>query len=157
MNLLFISKISMFSWKKFISSKNNLCSALIDYMIQVPIINYNLRHFQKLANTKKNSVKMGLETILYHTPQLWNLVSIDIKDTLSLSTFKKKKIKSHVHTISDLDKLCGDSYSKWTHKRNSKEISNVKYFSVQDWVVITASKYILFCAALSAIVYLDCH
>ena len=81
----------MFSWKKFISSKNNLCSALIDYMIQVPIINYNLRHFQKLANTKKNSVKMGLETILYHTPQLWNLVSIDIKDTLSLSPFKKKK------------------------------------------------------------------
>ena len=62
-------------------------------MIQIRIINYTLRHFQKLANTKKNSVKMGLETILYHTPQLWNLVPIDIKDTLSLSTFKKKKKK----------------------------------------------------------------
>ena len=88
---------------------------LIDYMIQIRIINYTLRHFQKLANTKKNSVKMGLETILYHTPQLWNLVSIDIKDTLSLSTFKKKKKKkkkTHVHTITDLDKLCGDSSSK---------------------------------------------
>ena len=64
-------------------------------MIQIRIINYTLRHFQKLANTKKNSVKMGLETILYHTPQLWNLVSIDIKDTLSLSTFKKKKKKKN--------------------------------------------------------------
>ena len=57
---------------------------LIDYMIQIRIINYTLRHFQKLANTKKNSVKMGLETILYHTPQLWNLVPIDIKDNLFL-------------------------------------------------------------------------
>ena len=36
---------------------------------------------------------MGLETISYRAPQLWNLVPTDIKDALSLPTFKKK-IKS---------------------------------------------------------------
>ena len=62
-------------------------------MFQARKINYDLRHFHKIANTKKNSVKMGLETISYRAPQLWNLVPTDIKDALSLSTFKKK-IKS---------------------------------------------------------------
>ena len=33
---------------------------------------------------------MGLETISYHVPQLWNLVPKEIKDAPSLSTFKKK-------------------------------------------------------------------
>ena len=47
-------------------------------MFKVCKINYNLKHFRKLANTKKNSVKMGLETITYRAPQLWNLVPIEI-------------------------------------------------------------------------------
>ena len=62
-------------------------------MFQILKINNNLRHFQKFANTKKNSVKMGLETITYRAPQLWNLVPTDIKDAPSLSIFKEK-IKS---------------------------------------------------------------
>ena len=62
-------------------------------MFQVCKINYNLGHSQKIANTKKNSVKMGLETVSYHAPQLWNLVPTEIKDTPSLSIFKEK-IKS---------------------------------------------------------------
>ena len=36
---------------------------------------------------------MGLETISYCSPQLWNLVPTEIKDAQSLSTFKEK-IKS---------------------------------------------------------------
>ena len=32
---------------------------------------------------------MGLETITYSAPQLWNLVPTEIKDTLSLSIFKE--------------------------------------------------------------------
>ena len=59
-------------------------------MFQIPKINYNVRHFQKFANTKKNSVKMGLETITYRAPQLWNLVPTEIKDAPSLSIFKDK-------------------------------------------------------------------
>ena len=62
-------------------------------MFQVRKINYNLRHFQKFANTKKNLVKMGLVTITYRVPQLWNLVPKQIKDAPSLLIFKEK-IKS---------------------------------------------------------------
>ena len=33
---------------------------------------------------------MGHETITYRVPQLWNLVSTEIKDAPSLSMFKEK-------------------------------------------------------------------
>ena len=79
--------------KKLYKFENNLTPPLIDDIFQVRKINYNLRHFQKFANTKKNSVKMGLETITYRAPQLWNLVSTEIKNAPSLSIFKEK-IKS---------------------------------------------------------------
>ena len=49
--------------KEIYKSKNDLSPPLIDDVFQVRKINYNLRDFQKIANTKKNSVKMGLETI----------------------------------------------------------------------------------------------
>ena len=79
--------------KEIYKFQNNLSPPLIDDMFQVRKINYNLSHFQKFANTKKNSVKMGLETITYRAPQLWNLVPTEIKDVPSLSIFKEK-IKS---------------------------------------------------------------
>ena len=72
--------------------ENDLSPSLID-MFQVRKINCNLRHFQKFANIKKNSIKMGLETITYQAPQLWTLVPTEIKDAPSLSAFKEK-IKS---------------------------------------------------------------
>ena len=79
--------------KEICKTENDLSPPLIDDMFQVCKVNYDLRHFQKIANTKKDSVKMNLETISYLAPQLWNLVPTDIKDALSLSTFKMK-IKS---------------------------------------------------------------
>ena len=76
--------------KEIYKFENYLSPPLIDDMFQVLKINYSIYHFQKLANNKKNSGKMGLETISYYAFQLWNLVSTDIKDALSLSTFKEK-------------------------------------------------------------------
>ena len=48
--------------------EKDLSPALIDAMFQVCKINYNLRYFQKIANTKQKSVKVGLETICYRAP-----------------------------------------------------------------------------------------
>ena len=79
--------------KEIYKFENNLSAPLIDDMFQVRKINYNQRHFHKFANTKKNSVKMRLETITYRAPQLWNLLPTEIKDAPSLSIFKEK-IKS---------------------------------------------------------------
>ena len=70
--------------KEIYKFENNLSPLLADDMFQV---------LKKFANTKKNSVKMGLETITYGAPQLRNLVPTEIKDAPSLSIFKDK-IKS---------------------------------------------------------------
>ena len=61
MNPLFISKISML--KEIYKFENDLSPPLIDNVFQFRKINYNLSNFQKISNTKKYSVKMGLETI----------------------------------------------------------------------------------------------
>ena len=79
--------------KEIYKFENDLWMPLIDDMFQVSKTNYNLRLFQKFSNTKKNSLKMGLETISYHASRLWNLIPTVIKDAPSLSIFKEK-IKS---------------------------------------------------------------
>ena len=77
---------------------NDLSPPLINDMFQVRKVSYNLRDFHKNRKNKKKkkkkkTVKMGLETISYFALQLWNLVSTENKNVLSLSTFKEK-IKS---------------------------------------------------------------
>ena len=56
--------------KEIYEFENDLSPSLIDDMFQVRKINYDLRHFQKIANTKKTPVKMGLETLSYRASQL---------------------------------------------------------------------------------------
>ena len=59
-----------FLMKEIFKFGNDVSPPLIDHIIQVPKISYDLRHFQKIANTKKNLVKMGLEAMSYRAPQL---------------------------------------------------------------------------------------
>ena len=70
--------------KEIDTFEKHLSPLLIHEMFQVHTTNYNLRHFQKTANTKNNSVKMRLETISYHAPQLWNLIPTEIKDAFKM-------------------------------------------------------------------------
>ena len=49
--------------KELYKFENNLFPPLIDNIFQIRKLTYTLRHFQKFANTKEKSVKMGLETI----------------------------------------------------------------------------------------------
>ena len=67
--------------KEISKFENNLSPQLIDDMFHICKINYN--HFgisKKSQILKKNSIKMGLETITYRAPQLRNLVPTEIKD-----------------------------------------------------------------------------
>ena len=68
--------------KEIYKYKNDVCPLWTD-MFEAGKTNCNLLHFLKEANTNKNSVKMGLETISYCAPQLWNLVPRDAKDASS--------------------------------------------------------------------------
>ena len=51
---------------------------------------YNLQKFQELSTSTKNTVNFGMETISYRGPQLWNLISNNIKAEPTLELFKKK-------------------------------------------------------------------
>ena len=94
MNVLFIHQQNInILMKEIYKFENDLSLPLTDDMFQVCKTSYKLRHFQKIENSKKNSVKIGLETISYRAPQLWNLVPAEIEDTLAISIFKEK-IKS---------------------------------------------------------------
>ena len=51
---------------------------------------FNLKNFQQLASSMKKTTKMGLETISYCGPQLWNLVPQEIKESTPFLIFKDK-------------------------------------------------------------------
>ena len=76
--------------KEIYKFTNNLPPPIIDHMFQFRENSYNLRNFQQLASSTKKTTKMGLETISYHGPQLWNLVPQEIKESASFLIFKDK-------------------------------------------------------------------
>ena len=50
---------------------NNLNRPIIDFMFERRNNTYNLRYFQEFATKRKRTLKMGLETFNYRSPQLW--------------------------------------------------------------------------------------
>lgn len=70
--------------------ENNISTPLIDDIFQFWKSTFNRRHFAKIENDKKASLKLVLGTISYRAPELWNLLPSEIKRSSSLSTFKEK-------------------------------------------------------------------
>ena len=60
---------------------------------------YNLRKFQELSTSAKNTVNFGTETIAYRDPQLWIFIPDNIKSepTLELS---RRKLKMEMRALS---------------------------------------------------------
>ena len=52
--------------------------------------NSNLRNFQELQSSLRQTEKFGAETISYREPQIWNLISEILKRLETLNTFKNK-------------------------------------------------------------------
>ena len=51
---------------------------------------YNLRKFRGFSTSTANTLNFDMETISYRCPQLWNLISDNIKLEPTLELFKKK-------------------------------------------------------------------
>ena len=69
------------------------------WLLSPPIMNdiffsqkniYNLRKFQELSTSTKNTVNFGTETIACRDPQLWNLFPDNIKSEPTFELLKKK-------------------------------------------------------------------
>ena len=58
-------------------------------MINTNVNTYNLRNFQEFVMNKKITILYGLETISYQYPQVWSLFPETLKETNSLSQFKR--------------------------------------------------------------------
>ena len=69
--------------------RNGLAPPLVESMFHIRNNRYNLRHFQEFATERKRTVDYGLETLSYRAPQLWSLLPEEIKQTESLSEFKR--------------------------------------------------------------------
>ena len=51
--------------------------------------NYNLRNFQELESSLRQTVKFGTETISYRGPQIWKLIPERFRSLETLNIFKK--------------------------------------------------------------------
>ena len=89
-NLPFINENIQAFMKEIYKFANNLSPPIIDHMFQFRENSYNLRNFQQLASSTKKTTNLGLETISYRGPQLWNLVPQKIKELASFFIFKDK-------------------------------------------------------------------
>ena len=49
---------------------------------------YNLRNFQEFETKRKITIKMGLETLNYRSPQLWSILPENLRQINSLAQFK---------------------------------------------------------------------
>ena len=59
--------------------KNNLNPPIMEYLFESRNNMYNLRNFRELATKRKRTVKMGLETFKYRSPQLWSIVPENLR------------------------------------------------------------------------------
>ena len=64
--------------------KNNLNPPVMDNMFEKRNNTYNLTNFQEFATKRKRTVKMGLETLNYRSPQLWSNLPENLRQINSL-------------------------------------------------------------------------
>ena len=69
--------------------KNNLTPPIMGFMFERRNNRYNLRNFQEFATKRKRTVKMGLETLSYRSPQLWSILTENLRQINSLVQFKE--------------------------------------------------------------------
>ena len=61
----------------------------MDFMFERRNNTYNLRNFQDFATKRKRTVKIGLETLNYRSPQLWSILPENIRQINLLLQFKE--------------------------------------------------------------------
>ena len=68
--------------------KNNLNPPIIGYMFERRNNTCNLRNFKEFATKSKRTVKIGLQTLNYKSPQLWSILTKNLRQLDSLVQFK---------------------------------------------------------------------
>ena len=69
---------------------NNICPPIMKTFFDFRENRYNIRKFQEMRQQKVRTIRYGLETALYRTPQLWSLVPAVLKSLPNVNLFKSK-------------------------------------------------------------------
>ena len=70
-------------------TKNNLNPPVMSNMFERRNNAYNLRNFQDFATKRRRTVKMGLETLNYRSPELWLILPENLRQINWLVQFKE--------------------------------------------------------------------
>ena len=69
---------------------NNTFPPIMKTFFDIRVNRYNIRKLQKMRQQKVRTVRYGLETALYHAPQLWPLVPTNLRSLPNVNQFKSK-------------------------------------------------------------------
>ena len=69
---------------------NNACPPIMKTFFDFKENRYSIRKFQEMRQQTVRTVRYGLETALYRTPQLRSLVPTDLKSAPNVIQFKSK-------------------------------------------------------------------
>ena len=88
-----------------------------------------------------------------------NTVNKNINNNIDLKSCSVNlhDIASHVNSVNDLKKLCGNGKAKCIYKCKLKRCQMKNIFAAQDKVLSTCSKRIYDCIVPPGTVYIDCH
>ena len=70
--------------------KNNLNPLVMDFIFERRNNTYNLRNCQEFPKKRKRTVKIGLKTLNYRSPQLWSIFPENVRQISSLIQFKER-------------------------------------------------------------------
>ena len=80
--------------------KNDLAPPIMNSMLNRRTNCYNFRNLQEFQSERKKTVFYGLETISYHTPQLWTISPEEFKQRNTINLFKSDaRLWTCVHAV----------------------------------------------------------
>ena len=87
---------------------NKLAPPIMDLMLNMRNITYNLRNLQEFLSGRKETVFNGLETLSYRAPQLWTLSPEEIGQRNAINLFNSqiwicKDIKQWIYGYTTAD------------------------------------------------------
>ena len=82
--------------------KNQIAPSYLLNMFTVKESAYGLRNVNSFIIPKFNTVTFGKKSLRYYGPKLWNLLPTEIKESVSLPTFKIK-IKKWLKELDNID------------------------------------------------------
>ena len=102
-------------------------------------LNYNLNHHPDFASTAINAVRYGLEPLCFLGSKIWEMLTLDLKNSDSLDSFKSGIKKWRPQECPS--RLC----KRYIHKLSLTQISKWFWFLTNHWPIIGVCLTVLHC------------